>query len=73
MQFINSFGSDLKLIDFIVPYLDNESILSLNRVCEAFVDQRKLVVKRKFEHKEILDLPNGRRVCLECLITHSIC
>ena len=49
-------GTDIQVIDLILDFLDNDSILSINRVCKRWVPKRSIVVKRKYGNLTKLDL-----------------
>ena len=56
MNLLQSFGTGVKLIDLIVPFVDNESILRMNCVSKDFVYLRKYVVERKYGDKHAICL-----------------
>ena len=49
-------GTNVQVIDLILPFLDNDSILSINRVQKRWTPKRSIVVKRKYGKLTILDL-----------------
>lgn len=49
-------GTNVQVIDLILQFLDNDSILSTNRVCKRWVRKRAIVAKRKYENLTSLDL-----------------
>ena len=53
-------GTDVQMIDLITRYLDNDSILKINRVCKRWIPKRSIVVKRKYGHLTNLDLDKKR-------------
>ena len=49
-------GTNIQVIDLITQFLDNDSILTINRVCKRWTPKIEIVVKRKYGHLEILNL-----------------
>ena len=53
-------GTDVQVIDLITPYLDNDTILSINRVCKRWTPKRSIVVKRKYERFVMVGLESKK-------------
>ena len=49
-------GTNVQVIDLITPFLDNDSILTINRICKRWSSKRSIVVKRKYGNLGILNL-----------------
>ena len=49
-------GTNFQVIDLITKYLDNDSILSINRACKRWIPKRSIVVGRKYRNRQRLNL-----------------
>ena len=58
MSLFTIFGTDVMIIDLVVPFLDNKSILTLTCVHKTFVKYRKIVVKQRYSDRSHLFFGN---------------
>ena len=56
MSLHTTLGTNVQIIDLITPFLNNDSILKINRACKRWIPKRNIVVNRKYGNLEVLDL-----------------
>ena len=54
MSLFTSLGTNVDVIDLIIPFIDVQDIIIIAKVCKGFSNQRKTFVKQKF--KDITNL-----------------
>ena len=60
LKLFEPLGTNVKVVDLIVPFLDNKTILILVTTFKKCKKQRKVVVKRKFKNEISLYLNHKR-------------
>src|SRR3989304_499946 len=59
-----SLGKDVRVIDLVVPFLSNVTLLQLVQTEKLNVKYRRIVVKRKYEHQKTIDFQYKKIKCV---------